>query len=51
MIDTYESLNGRFPIIDVVLKHLRCDDKEKTVIKELFLTVYKVGYNDGQADR
>jgi hypothetical protein len=49
MIDTYESLNGRFPIIDIVLKHLRCDDKE--TIKELFLTVYKVGYNDGQANR
>jgi hypothetical protein len=44
------SLSQRFPIIEVVIKHFACTDKEKTLIKELFLTVYGVGYNDGKAD-
>jgi hypothetical protein len=47
MVDTYESLNERFPIIDVVIKHISCNHVEKTPIKELFVTVYGVGYNDG----
>jgi hypothetical protein len=50
MVDTYESLNERFPI-DVVIKHLSCNDAEKTLIKELFVTVYGVGYNDGRTNR
>jgi hypothetical protein len=51
MVDTYESLNERFPILDVVIKHLDYNDAEKKLIKELFVTVYGVGYNDGQAHR
>ena len=51
MVDTYESLHERFPIIDVVIKHLSCTDAEKKLIKELFVTVYGVGYADGQGDR
>ena len=51
MVDTYESLNERFPIIDVVIKHLSCNDSEKTLIKEFFVTVYGVGYNDGRTNR
>ena len=50
MIDTYESLNERFPIIDVVIKHLTCNDTEKKLIRDLLVTVYGVGYNDGTAD-
>jgi hypothetical protein len=51
MVDTYESLNERFPILDVVINHLKCDDTEKGLLKELFVTIYRVGYGDGQADR
>ena len=50
MVDTYESLNERFPIIDVVIKRLNCNDMEKERIKELFVTVYAVAYNDGKVD-
>jgi hypothetical protein len=49
MVDTYESLNERFPILDVVIKHLNCADTEKKLLKELFVTVYGVGYSDGKA--
>jgi hypothetical protein len=51
MVDTYESLNERFPIIDVVIKHLSCSESEKKLVKDLFVTVYGVGYNDGKTDR
>jgi hypothetical protein len=51
MVDTYECLNERFPIIDVVIQHLSCADTEKALLKELFVTIYRVGYGDGQADR
>jgi hypothetical protein len=51
MINTYESLNERFPILDVIIKHLSCADTEKGLLKELFVTVYRVGYGDGQAAR
>jgi hypothetical protein len=51
MINTYESLNKRFPILDLIIKHLSCADTEKGLLKELFVTVYRVGYGDGQADR
>jgi hypothetical protein len=51
MINTYESLNERFPILDLIIKHLSCADTEKGLLKELFVTVYRVGYGDGQADR
>jgi hypothetical protein len=33
------------------MKHLSCADVEKKLIKELFVTVYGVGYSDGKADR
>jgi len=33
MVDTYESLNERFPILDVVIKHLNCADTEKKLLK------------------
>jgi hypothetical protein len=42
MVDTYESLNQRFPILDVVIKYLNCAT-EKALLKELFVTVYGVG--------
>jgi hypothetical protein len=51
MVDTYESLNERFPILQVVIKHLSCNDTEKRPIKELFVTVYGIGHNDGKANR
>ncbi len=51
MVDTYESLNQRFPILDVEIKHMDCSEADKALLKELFLTVYGVGYTDGQADR
>jgi hypothetical protein len=51
MVDTYESLNERFPILDVVIKHLSCNDSDKSLLKELFVTIYGVGYGDGKADR
>jgi hypothetical protein len=51
MVDTYESLNERFPILDVVIKHLSCNDSDKSLLKELFVTIYGVGYSDGKADR
>jgi len=51
MVDTYESLNERFSILDVVIKQLSCNDAEKKFIKELFVTVYGVGHNDGRANR
>jgi dihydroorotase len=51
MVDTYESLNERFPILDVVIKHLTCADAEKVLLKELLVTVYRVGHSDGQANR
>ena len=50
MIETYKSLIERFPILDVVIKHLGCPDSEKKMIMELFLTIYGVGYTDGKAD-
>jgi hypothetical protein len=50
MVDTYESLNERFPITDVVIKHLSCNDVEKKLIKELLVTLYGVAYNDGRAN-
>ena len=50
MVHTYESLNKRFPILDVVIKYLNCADTEKTLLKELFVTIYGVGYNDGKVD-
>ena len=50
MIDTYEGLTLRFPIIDVVIKHLACNDNEKALLRELFVTVYGVGYNDAKAE-
>jgi hypothetical protein len=40
-------LNERFPIIDVVIKHLSCNDAEKELIKELLVAVYA----DGKADQ
>jgi hypothetical protein len=47
MIDDYESLNKRVPILDVVIKHLSCNDAERKLVQELFVTVYGVGYSDG----
>ena len=29
MVDSYESLNRRFPILDVVINYLNCADTEK----------------------
>jgi hypothetical protein len=51
MVDTYERLNQRFPILDVVIKYLSCADAEKTLLKDLFLTVYCVGYDDAQSKK
>jgi hypothetical protein len=33
-----------------VIKQLSCNDAEKELIKELFVTVYGVGFNDGKAE-
>jgi hypothetical protein len=50
MIDTYELLvERRFPILDVVVRNLSCDDGDKKLLRELFLTIYSVGYEDAQA--
>jgi dihydroorotase len=49
MVKTYELLNQRFPILDVVIEHLTCSDTEKFLLKDLFVTVYGVGYRDAQA--
>jgi dihydroorotase len=42
MVKTYELLNQRFPILDVVIEHLTCSDTEKFLLKDLFVTVYGV---------
>ena len=51
MIDNYESLSERFPILDVVIKTISCADSEKALLKELFVTVYCLGYRDRQDNR
>jgi hypothetical protein len=50
MVDTYESLEKRFPILDVVIEYLSCNDMEKRLLKELFVDVYGLGYKDGHGD-
>jgi hypothetical protein len=50
MVDTYESLNERFSIVNVVIEHLRCADTEKALLKELFVTIYGVAYRDGRRE-
>jgi hypothetical protein len=51
MVDNYESLNERFPILDVVIKNLSCADSEKALLMVLFVTVYRLGYGDRQDNR
>jgi hypothetical protein len=51
MVKTYELLNERFPILDVVIKKLSCAEAEKRLLKDLFVTLYGVGYGDGDAKR
>jgi hypothetical protein len=48
MINSYESLGDRFPILDTVIKYLSCTEQEKQMLRELFLTIYTTGYEDGQ---
>ena len=50
MIETYDALIERFPLLDVVIKHLNCSDPDVKLLRDLFVTVYGVGYNDGKAD-
>jgi hypothetical protein len=51
MIDNYESLSARFPILDVVIETISCADSEKALLKEFFVTVYCLGYRDRQDNR
>ena len=47
-IDVYDKLKERFPIIDVVLRNVQCSENELRMLRELFLSIYSFGYNDGR---
>jgi len=50
MVDTYESLNERFPIIDVAIKHLSCNQAEKKLIKNSLSLFTVLATTNGKAD-
>jgi hypothetical protein len=47
-VESVETLNERLPVLPTVIKHLNCEEREKLLLKELFLTVYTAGFEDGQ---
>jgi hypothetical protein len=51
MVENYGSMNERFPILDGVIKNLSCADTEKALLKDLFATIYRLGYGDRQGNR
>jgi hypothetical protein len=46
MLNTYESLQQRFPILEVVIRNLSCNEADKRMLRELCLALYAVGYED-----
>ena len=34
----------------MVLRNVQCSENELRMLREVFLTIYSVGYNDGLAD-
>jgi hypothetical protein len=49
MLETYALLQGRFPILEIVVKNLSCSEADKRMLRELCLALYGVGYEDGAA--
>lgn len=52
MFESYEEMaTKRFPVLEVVIRNLSCNDSDKQVLRELFFTVYSTGYEDGQRSK
>jgi hypothetical protein len=49
MVDTYELMQRRFPILEVVIRNLSCNEADKRMLRELSLALYAVGYEEGAA--
>jgi hypothetical protein len=48
MLDSFEDLVQRFPILPTVIKHLSCNED---FLRELFVSVYQTGFADGEAGK
>jgi hypothetical protein len=46
-LETFDDLSKRLPVLEVILKNLGCSDAEKKLLKDLFLEVYAVAFEDG----
>jgi len=51
MLNSFPELNRRFPILETVIKYLNCDERDKAMLKELFLAIYNAGYEDAEVTR
>ena len=45
-----DQLYLRFPVLDKVVSHLDCSESDKHLLRDLFLTVYSTGVEDGKAE-
>jgi len=50
VLNSFDTLNRRFPILATVIKYLHCEEQEKKLLQELFLEVYNTGYEDAEKD-
>jgi hypothetical protein len=46
--ETFDDVVTRFPVLDVVIRNLNCNDADKKFLRELFLEVYRVAVDDTQ---
>jgi hypothetical protein len=46
--ETFDDVVTRFPVLDVVIRNLSCNDADKKFLRALFLEVYHVAVEDTQ---
>lgn len=44
--ETFDDVLVRFPVLDVVIKNLACNDADKEFLRQLFLEVYRTAVED-----
>jgi hypothetical protein len=44
--ETFEDVLVRFPVLDVVIRNLTCNEADKEFLRQLFLEVYRTAVED-----
>ena len=51
MINSFQELGKRFSVLETVIKFMNLDERDKALLRELFVTVYTAGYEDAEKSR